>query len=250
MIRGIGPNFCRGRWTAPLVAVFLATLWTSPIKAQPVLDMTAPRKTVVEKKPPARPNPAAAPALPAAGITLPEAPLAIENFRFVAPWEITSAEGKSRPSELASTPAQDFTDLGDWTTWGRFALDLSGVTQALLLRDALLRVQSIPPLQYQPGVAACHAVPPVEHSVLPPLALTLVPLAATPLVGLVLLRLRHAIEPHLQARLARRRKRRPGQSWLSAAKAHKRVRRRHRRSRRERRRVRFEARSDSHEGGG
>lgn len=266
MIRRIGPS--AGRWLAPPVAMLLAVLLTGSAAAQPVLDMTAPRGPMAEKKPATRPNLTSVPTLPPTRIDLPEAHVGIDNFRFVAPFDLirtdqivsissldriknTSSErgsGTSR-TELAPTPPRDFASLGDWTTWGQFAVDLTGVTQALLVRDALVRVQSTPPLQFQAGETACHAAPAAEQLALPPLALALVPLAVTPLVGLALIRIRRAIEPHLQARLARRRKRRPGRTWRPPAATAKRDRRRGR-SRRGRRRVRFEANGDPREGDG
>lgn len=249
----------------------------SPLAAQPVVDFTGQRSSVAEKR--SRPAPAAGVEvpLPDRSVDLPETREQLNSVRFVAPWRLTSgadlrhreaAEAASSSSLFgdpfgghSGTPnlndsGRGFSTVWDLGAWGRFALDLSDILQPLLIRDAVGAAASSAQLSYRTFAASAGGQEPMRLPAFPPWPLALVPLAATPLVGAVAIRLRRAIEPHLQARLTKRRRRRPGRRWqneleglgLGLGRGRRKHHRRRRHSRRTHRRIRFESGHDADEG--
>lgn len=266
-------GFGKQHLSSALVCVLVAA-FVSPLAAQPVVDFTGQRSSVAERR--SRPTATVSTEVPPArqSAELPETRERLDDTRFVAPWprepgadaerqEGAEAAGTSYllgHAGAGSTAAANLKALGfsltvwDLAPWGRFALDLSGALQPLLVRDAVGAAASSAQLSYRTATAPAGSKEPMRLPALPPWPLALVPLAATPLVGAAAIRLRRAIEPHIQARLAKRRRRRPGRRWQAELEGLGlgRGRRKHhpprRHSRRTHRRIRFEPGHHADEG--
>jgi hypothetical protein len=266
-------GFGKQHWPSAVVCLLVAASW-SPLAAQPVVDLSGQRSSVAEKR--SRPTATAGREAQTVGrsAVLPETRELLDGVRFVAPWRGESgsdpmrrdaAEAGGITNHLShavagSDSAGNLSTLGSGLTvwdlgpWGRFALDLTGVLQPLLVRDAVGAAASTARLSYRAPAEPADSQGMLRLPAFPPWPLALLPLAATPLVGALAIRVRRAIEPHLQARLAKRRRRRPGRRWqaelegLGLARWRRKHHHRRRHSRRKHRRIRFESGQEADEG--